>query len=419
MLRLAVPGVPAMSGTPNGTPSKANSSPQLPRGILGRSGTPLLPGARLPSLRGPRDLTLSGSTPGAKRTFTPNVAATRRAPVQKEEDGSGKGRGWDAVRGSHHQGGGRGRQWGRGDGKGRYPSDRGRPAGRSRSSDHMSDRGSDRFIQTQGATFAQGVEGEAKAASGFPKWNNRSESVHVEKPKLPNTPSSTSLTSEEKAEDQKKLELLLRSDFIDDGSAEVPRLYPTTLPLLVPAKPASEHKPVVKSEMSIIKQEPTEEPVLAKAVPSTALKRMALADLCTDPNLPEIGQLLFFQLPDSLPGLDTPSDQPEKEASNLQAPSLVKMEQPETFCGQVKLRHFPEGYVGKLQVLKSGRVRLLLGAVALTVDTGTRTSFRQDLISLRLSESGGADASVLGQVQYKLICLPDVEQLLAANPGVS
>ncbi|XP_077536319.1 DNA-directed RNA polymerase III subunit RPC4-like isoform X1 [Haemaphysalis longicornis] len=409
-----------MSGTPNGTPSKANSSPQLPRGILGRSGTPLLPGARLPSLRGPRDLTLSGGTPGVKRTFTPNVAATRRAPVQKEEDGSGKGRGWDAVRGSHHQGGGRGRQWNRGDGKGRNSSDRGRPSGRG-------DRISDRFIQTQGATFAQGVEGEAKAtsAAAFPKWNNRSESVHVEKPKLPSIPCSASLTSEEKAEDQKKLELLLRSDFIDDGSGEIPRLFPTTLPLLVPSGSASELKPLVKpeipvkSEVPVVKQEPTEEPVLAKAVPSTALKRTSLADLCTDPNLPEIGQLLFFQLPDSLPGLDTPSEQPEKEAPNLQAPSLVKMEQPETFSGQVKLRHFPEGYVGKLQVLKSGRVRLLLGAVALTVNMGTRTSFRQDLISFRLSESGGADASVLGQVQYKLICLPDVEQLLAANPGVS
>lgn len=412
-----------MSGTPNGTPSKANSSPQLPRGILGRSGTPLLPGARLPSLRGPRDLTLSGGTPGVKRTFAPNVAATRRAPVQKEEDGSGKGRGWDAVRGSHHQGGGRGRQWGRGDGKGRHPSDRGRSAGRG----YSSDRNSDRFIQTQGATFAQGVEGEAKAtsAAAFPKWNNRSESAHVEKPKLPSTPSSASLTSEEKAEDQKKLELLLRSDFIDDGSSEIPRLFPTTLPLLVPSGSTSELKPLVKpefpvkSEMPAVKQEPTEEPVLARAVPSTALKRMALADLCTDPNLPEIGQLLFFQLPDSLPGLDTPSEQPEKEAANLHTPSLVKMEQPETFSGQVKLRHFPEGYVGKLQVLKSGRVRLLLGAVALTVDVGTRTSFRQDLVSLRLSEPGDANTSVLGQVQYKLICLPDVEQLLAANPGIS
>ncbi|KAH9361284.1 hypothetical protein HPB48_006846 [Haemaphysalis longicornis] len=269
-MHLLGPGVPAMSGTPNGTPSKANSSPQLPRGILGRSGTPLLPGARLPSLRGPRDLTLSGGTPGVKRTFTPNVAATRRAPVQKEEDGSGKGRGWDAVRGSHHQGGGRGRQWNRGDGKGRNSSDRGRPSGRG-------DRISDRFIQTQGATFAQGVEGEAKATSGLMSAG------------FPIFKDDFSLFSSCVSDEGK---LQKHPCFIDDGSGEIPRLFPTTLPLLVPSGSASELKPLVKpeipvkSEVPVVKQEPTEEPVLAKAVPSTALKRTSLADLCTDPNLP-------------------------------------------------------------------------------------------------------------------------------------
>lgn len=386
-----------MSGTSN-MASKPNSSLKLPRGLLGLNGTPLPPGARLPSLRGPKDLTLPGSSSKPRRTFAANVSAARKTSTQAGEDRPAKGR--DAVGGSHHQGGSR------------LPD-------QGRSTKRPPPRGSPRFIQSEGATFAQGVDSHTKSTAGFTKWNSGGpESVHVEKPKLHNPPSTaTSSTSERKAEDQKTLDLLLRSDFIDDGPVEASSLYPTTLPLLLPAGPTVECKPQVKLEVPVVKQEPMEEPVVTKAAPRTAPRRLDLADLFTDPTLPESGQLLFFQLPDSLPGLDTPCEPPQREgAPGRQDPSFVKMgKEPETLHGQVKLQNFPEGYVGKLQVLKSGRVRLLLGDVALTVDVGTRMSSRHDLISLRMPEFGGADAYNLGQVKHKLICLPDMEQLLAAS----
>ncbi|XP_037528819.1 DNA-directed RNA polymerase III subunit RPC4 isoform X1 [Rhipicephalus sanguineus] len=386
-----------MSCTPNGSPSKASPSAPLPRGVLGRSGTPLLPGtrkpkqegcfitSRLPSLRGPRDLTLSGS-PGQKRSFAPKVDAPRKAPLGREDEGLERGKGYEGGRGCFNHGG-RGSRRGRG---GPHP-----------------DRAA-RFIQTQGATFSQGVESTKMSAPG--KWN-KSESAPVERPKY-QRPSSSSQTAEEKIQDEKKLELLLRSDFIDDGHLEMPINCPTTLPLVTPRVPASEWKPVVKVEGGpAIKQEPLNGFALDNAVPSTALNRASLADLCTDPNLPEIGQLLFFQLPDSLPGLQLPADTSQKEAAN----SIVKVEEQQSHNGLIKLSQFPEGYVGKLQVMKSGRVRLVLGAVALSVDTGTHLSFHQELTSVRLSEVGEADFSVLGHVLHKLICLPDMEQLLAAN----
>ncbi|KAL3220176.1 hypothetical protein MRX96_030003 [Rhipicephalus microplus] len=347
-----------MSWTPNGSPSKASPGHSLPRGVLGRNGTPLLPGTRLPSLRGPRDLTLSGSS-GQKRSFAPKVDVPRKAHSSREDEGSERGRG---GRGCFNHGG-RGSRRGRG---GLHP-----------------DRAA-RFIQTQGATFSQGVESTKTRA---PERWNKSESVPVplERPKYQG-PSSSSQVAEEKIQDEKKLELLLRSDFIDDGLEEMRTNCPITLPLVTSQVPASKWKPVVKVEgKPVIKQEP--------------LHGFA----------PKIGQLLFFQLPDTLPGLELPAGTSQKEAVN----SIVKVEEEQSHKRLVKLSDFPEGYVGKIQVMKSGRVRLVLGTVSLSVDTGTHLSFHQELTSVRLGH-GEAHFSVLGPVIHKLICVPDMEQLLAA-----
>lgn len=371
-----------MSATPNGSPSKATRTPPLPRGVLGRSGTPLLPGTRLPSLRGPRDLTLTGNASGVKRTFAPKVDAPRKTPSSKDDEGPARGRSSEGGRGASRHGG-RGQRRGRGGG----PSDRG-----------------GRFIQTQGATFSQGVEGTKTAGSA--RWS-RSESVPVEKPKYQAPSSSSSQTAEEKLQDEKKLEVLLRSDFIDDGPADESWFGPTTLPLAGAPVPVPEHKPAVVVDGQIIKQEPLNKPDVSSSVPCTALKKLSLVDLCTDPNIPETGELLFFQLPDSLPGLQVAVQPTQKEAPS----SFVKTEEQQVHNGQTKLKHFPEGYIGKLQVMKSGRVRLVLGSVALTVDMGTNVTFHQELMSLRMTE-GAADISILGQVMYKLICLPEMEELL-------
>ncbi|KAL1439947.1 hypothetical protein MTO96_009774 [Rhipicephalus appendiculatus] len=230
-----------------------------------------------------------------------------------------------------------------------------------------------------------GADGGAPPGSGTPLHTDTRSHIFSGCGEYEDDCSCSSQTAEEKIQDEKKLELLLRSDFIDDGHLEMP--------------------------INSIKQESLNGFALDNAVPSTALNRGTLADLCTDPNLPEIGQLLFFQLPDSLPGLQLPADTSQKEAAN----SIVKVEEHQSHNGLIKLSQFPEGYVGKLQVMKSGRVRLVLGAVSLSVDTGTHLSFHQELTSMRLSEDGEADFSVLGHVLHKLICLPDMEQLLAAN----
>lgn len=387
-----------MSGSSNMAPTKANSSLKLPRGLLSLNGTPLPPGARLPSLRGPKDLALPGSPTKTKRTFAANVTAPGRAPTQKGADRPAKDR--DAAGGSHHQGGSHQPDWG-------HPFQR------------LPHRGSPCLIQREGATFAHGVDSHTKTTAGFASWNSSGPGLgHMEKLKLHHpSGTTTSSISEQKAEDKKKLDLLLRRDFIDDGPAETSWLNPTTLPLPLPAGSAVEQKPSVKLEVPFVKQEPMEEPVVAKPAPSTALRHLALVDLLTDPNLPDIGQLLFFQLPDCLPSLNTPYEQPIRKGAPRRQNHSFRKTKEEPGKLKIKLPHFPEGYVGKLQVLKSGRIRLVLGAVALNVDLGTQITFRQDLMSLRLPEIGGAHAYNLGQIKHKLICLPDMEQLLTASLG--
>ena len=55
----------------------------IPRGLIGRRGTPAGKGARLPSIRAPRDLTLGGVR---KKTFTPNLAARTVSRDKNKDD---------------------------------------------------------------------------------------------------------------------------------------------------------------------------------------------------------------------------------------------------------------------------------------------------------------------------------------------
>lgn len=403
-----------MNSNSNGPPAKNPTSPQLPRGVLGRSGAPFPPGARLPSLRAPRDLTLSGGA--RKRTFAPNVTAPRRTPSKENESNANQ------PDEKHTRGDSRGRGGHRGRGRGR---------------------GRGQLIQLQGGTFADGLgDGTRKAGSRYLSVSDSSGAA----PERPKYVPTQSMTAKDKEEDDKKLQLLLRSDFIDDGDMEVTRLNPVTLPLSA-LKTEANVKPKVeiktedvkpsilcikkekKEEEAPVKQETPEVASLGSAETLSGLHRIPVADLCTDPNLPEVGRLLFFQLPDTLPGLvpdqGNSGIKVKKEPRSTMTPSAAapvikpnpdqKAEESSSSGGRFKLRDFPEGYVGKLQVLKSGRTRLLLGSVALTLEMGTLLSFHQDLACLRLpEETGSGDMTILGQVPHKLICLPDMEELLSA-----
>lgn len=168
---------------------------------------------------------------------------------------------------------------------------------------------------------------------------------------------------------------------------------------------------------------------------------------------PDSSQLLFFQLPASLPiplpkpstaaPASTPSQIKTEDAGNGQV--KVKVEPPvdEKVGGEnaqeaslqalrayearqkrlyeEQLRTFqsrsedsitdiPPGQLGTLQILRSGKVRLKLGGVALQVMEGAQCNFHQQLLSIDVDKK---QAMELGSVKTRLVCSMDVDDLLS------
>lgn len=137
----------------------------------------------------------------------------------------------------------------------------------------------------------------------------------------------------------------------------------------------------------------------------------------------ETEELLFIQLPDTIPGQPTtasipsqPITAPErnckkdsksdgKRTSHIKAPDAAGKDVP-------VLSEFTEGFLGKLQIRKSGKVQLVLGDITMDVTEGAAFSFLQQLVSVRLSEGLTGDMSILGNVKHKLVCSPDFQALL-------
>jgi len=78
----------------------------------------------------------------------------------------------------------------------------------------------------------------------------------------------------------------------------------------------------------------------------------------------------------------------------------------------LSLKDASEGYIGKLQILRSGKARLLMGDVSLDVTMGTPCGFLQDVVAVHTEESR-SEMICLGHVNHRLICTPDFEQLLS------
>ncbi|XP_070981010.1 DNA-directed RNA polymerase III subunit RPC4-like [Oncorhynchus clarkii lewisi] len=156
----------------------------------------------------------------------------------------------------------------------------------------------------------------------------------------------------------------------------------------------------------------------------------SVAELFHQLMVSETEELLFIQLPDTIPGQPTtasiqsqpatatgqPITAPErnckkdsksdgKRTSHIKAPDAAGKDVP-------VLSEFTEGFLGKLQIRKSGKVQLVLGDIIMDVSEGAAFSFLQQLVSVRLSEGLTGDMSILGNVKHKLVCSPDFQALL-------
>ncbi|GBO13076.1 hypothetical protein AVEN_141228-1, partial [Araneus ventricosus] len=75
------------------------------------------------------------------------------------------------------------------------------------------------------------------------------------------------------------------------------------------------------------------------------------------------------------------------------------------------LASMPEGTIGKLQVLKSGRVRLKMGSWHCYIDDMCPLIGKHELVSIK-TDSGSGDLVSLGSCEKALILEPDIDSLM-------
>ncbi|KAJ9578867.1 hypothetical protein L9F63_004926 [Diploptera punctata] len=401
----------------------AKKLPALITGIKLEPGTFDAPPGRLPSFGGRRDLTLGSSgkvgqglETKSKRVYTPNFN------VQRNKNKT------DGIKEEHPNS--------------KDKKDRNKNDGKGRKREKTNN-----FIQL-GGVFSEGVAGKTKVSSGRGGGGGGGgggdkdpSNSFIAKPKL-NLQHDKKI---DKDEEDMKLKELLRDNFVDDPGMEPDQKYaPIKLPMLSIAKIKSEVKAGVKEEVKTnkmeiagvkIKQEILDEDeqdvkpklengLLADTGTGADTVKMKLPDdleVCElfeskDP------QLIFLQLPDCLPGLKPEDDRAHARPTTSAKPSASETEQSTSANSSENaeipkhciLKSLSEGCVGKLQILKSGRAKLVFGDVVMNLDMGTQVGFRQDLISVDLEHSSkGGDMINLGPVKTHMVCTPDWESMLS------
>lgn len=395
-----------MSGRSSTSSKGEKKSPLLgARALLSRQLNSASPSpGRLPSLRPARDLTLSAPPKlggNTKRTFTPTIPARRVKQEVKEEASPNSG-----TR-RHGEGRGRGRHEGRGRGRG--------------------ERGKPNIIQAS-SIFSLGVSPAEKQriGSSIPNYGSSVDRDSVASIKVKEE--SSEMNDEES---KRVLKMLESNGDIDEVMKSETGLIPVQLPLSFLDLKAKENEAEsinlsgdikVKSEPADIDMVDTEEikkeETIKKPVKQVTVKKETNQDrflnlLSTQSEGEQ--KLLFLQFPDVLPIKPTAENEgdslPADETSDEQANDDGKPKQQKRFS----LKRASEGYIGKLQLLKSGKARLLLGEVSLDVTMGTPCGFLQDVVSVH-TENNRSEMICLGHVKHRLICTPDFERLLTSSP---
>ncbi|XP_038060177.1 DNA-directed RNA polymerase III subunit RPC4-like [Patiria miniata] len=389
----------------------------LPRGLTGRRGGAVNPSTRLPSLRPARDLTLGGVQ---KRAFKPNLNVAGRKDKSQRESTS-KDVSKPSTTKQKNQGSERGdRGRGRGRGRGKPETIQSRSIFEQGPADRLNKKGGGHY----------GGGGDARTPSSSTK------SIKREK------------MSEEEA---RRMQEILRDDFVSDlDKDEDDRKYcPIHLPLvssLTLKKEVKDEGDVAKTECADdkimeIKKEPSDDndiemtaidtkpiPEKLDAQPKTATKSLPKRTTCAalfGQRIKSEGELMFFQLPDTLPGQPLSNDDEDQRPKVKREPGTPAVDQEsqkktkeDNRPAKCTLESLPEGYLGKLQVLKSGKTRFVLGNATLDVTLGTPCGFLQDLMSIKLDDDDRTgEMTRLGQVKHRIVCTPDFESLLQLAPS--
>eukprot|EP00873_Tetraselmis_striata_P013907 jgi/Tetstr1/434171/TSEL_023282.t1 len=176
------------------------------------------------------------------------------------------------------------------------------------------------------------------------------------------------------------------------GFLDPDQYYPTVLPLEPPGMESLDMDDEIAAPPDL---------ATAEMVEGNAAEEMGLLSSHDD------DQLLLFQMPDVLP-IRNPKAGQRSAHRELLAQNIP----PELPC--MSLSKLPAGKIGKLLVFESGKVKMQIGEVLLDVQPGVPCGFRQDVGAMN-AEAG--HAVFLGDVAQRVVCSPDMEQLLAARPA--
>ncbi|KAG7226550.1 hypothetical protein INR49_003707 [Caranx melampygus] len=376
------PGDSASAPGPSGLGNGAGISLIAGRGLPGtvRSLSSPAPPGRLSSLR-TRDFTLGGAYKKPKKTFEPNVHAVRkskdelkekvRAPPRKDRREKDERRGVRENRGKR----------------------RDRP----------------QTIQSH-SIFEQGPA-DTICRTGWRGAADLRDSTTAPVCKLVKKERKHSEEDEDEI-----LSKLQRDDFIDDPDlCNDARLKPIQLPLCQSSRTCSENPPPVCGAQASGGPSRTDFP---------KQEQLSLVDLLQDLSLSGREELFFMQLPDCMPCRASEQNPDPTVASTTvktakkggkaeeKRPAHLEAKQAAMKEDCPVLSQFPEGFLGKLQIRRSGKVELKVGDIVMDVSEGAAFSFLQQLVSVRLSEGRPGDMMVLGNVHHKLVLSPDFQTLL-------
>ncbi|XP_047056563.1 uncharacterized protein LOC124662814 [Lolium rigidum] len=174
--------------------------------------------------------------------------------------------------------------------------------------------------------------------------------------------------------------------------------YPITLPLRRP----------YSGDPEILDEEEFGESSASRAQDGelTAAEELGLMDRS------DIPQLLFFQLPSSLPlpkqtqSVEEPNTGFEKNAELANV--TREQRRPSSFAGS-KIKDLPGGHVGKILIYKSGKVKMKIGDALFDVSPGSNCMFIQEVAAINTREK---HCCTLGEISKRAVVAPDVDYLL-------
>ncbi|KAK1600819.1 hypothetical protein QYE76_019027 [Lolium multiflorum] len=174
--------------------------------------------------------------------------------------------------------------------------------------------------------------------------------------------------------------------------------YPITLPLRRP----------YSGDPEILDEEEFGESSAIRAQDGelTAAEELGLMDRSDTP------QLLFFQLPSSLPlpkqtqSVEEPNTGFEENAELANV--TREQRRPSSFAGS-KIKDLPGGHMGKILIYKSGKVKMKIGDALFDVSPGSNCMFVQEVAAINTREK---HCCTLGEISKRAVVAPDVDYLL-------